>query len=513
LSKADNPPDITGLTFVGKLGSGGYADVFLYDQATPQRQVAVKVLRETGLSSAAISRFTAEANAMARLEHPYIVPVYATGTTLDHRPYIAMMYYPRPSLAERARNERLATAETLQLGIQLGSAVETAHRAGLLHRDIKPANVLTSAYGRPGLTDFGIAGRMADKDDDDVGVSVPWSPPETLYATAPATVRSDVYSLAATLWHLLVGRSPFEIPGGDNAPFALMRRIRDVPPPSTGRADVPASLDRLLRAAMGKDAILRPASAMELVGALQAIEQELRLPRTPLELANAERVVVTPRIATVSDRTQVRSPQVIQSAKLPPVIAPPQDFAPLEDAAVMATRRSNRRVVPVATFDENVEGHTVLRGANLDPEPERPIAEHHGGGKRALLVGLGAVVVAALVAVVWVVATSPKPERIDPTVTVSAPPPEINQGVAPPGKPQITCRKGAGQVTCSWTYANQLAGDQYVWQESGTTKVQPAITKPEVVITTNATRFCIDVKVYRLDGTNPPKNWTKGCTP
>lgn len=96
MTKSDIPPDIVGLSFVRKLGRGGYADVFLYDQATPQRKVAVKVLRETGLSTATIQRFTAEANAMARLEHPYIVPVYTTGTTVDHRPYLAMMYYPRP---------------------------------------------------------------------------------------------------------------------------------------------------------------------------------------------------------------------------------------------------------------------------------------------------------------------------------------------------------------------------------------------------------------------------------
>lgn len=311
MSTSDLPPDIVGLTFVSKLGRGGYADVFLYDQQTPQRKVAVKVLRETGLSAAAIERFTAEANAMARLEHPYIVPVYTTGTAVDHRPYLAMMYYPKPSLAERAKTERFSVAETLKLGIQLGAAVETAHRAGLLHRDIKPANVLTDAYGRPGLTDFGIASQMARADEDDVGISVPWSPPETLYATAPASVQSDVYSLAATLWQLLTGRSPFEIAGGENTTFALMRRIRDVPPPSTGRADVPASMDRLLRSAMSKEAAMRPRSALEFVRALQAIEQELRLPRTQLELAAAAHLAAPARPGPGADRTQVRAPQRI----------------------------------------------------------------------------------------------------------------------------------------------------------------------------------------------------------
>jgi serine/threonine protein kinase len=214
------PPEIPGLTYQGKLGAGGYADVYLYAQHMPARKVAVKVMREAGLTGSAVARFTAEANAMAQLEHPHIVPVYAAGVTPDGRPYLVMMYYPRASLSERVRGSGpLPVPEVLRIGIQIGSAVETAHRAGLLHRDIKPANVLTSQYDTPGLTDFGIAAQIAEVDDEDTGVSVPWSPPEVLYATAPATARSDVYSLAATLWHLLVGRSPFEVPGGENATF------------------------------------------------------------------------------------------------------------------------------------------------------------------------------------------------------------------------------------------------------------------------------------------------------
>lgn len=511
MSKSDNPPDIAGLTYVGKLGSGGYADVFLYDQATPQRKVAVKVLRETGLSTAAISRFTAEANAMAKLEHPYIVPVYTTGTTLDHRPYIAMMYYPRPSLAERARTERLSVAETLQLGIQLGSAVETAHRAGLLHRDIKPANVLTSAYGRPGLADFGIAGQVAGKDDDEVGVSVPWSPPETLYATGPASIRSDVYSLAATLWHSLVGRSPFEIPGGDNAPFALMRRIRDVPPPSTGRADVPASLDRLLRAAMGKDVMLRPGSALELVGALQAIEQEMRLPRTPLELANEEEVPPAPRASTAVDRTQVRSPQVVgPPASLPPVAAEPPSFAP-SDVSAAQTRRSNRRITPVVEFDSNVEGHTVLRPA----APVAPVAEPTaavGGslGRRAVAIGLGLVAVVAVSLVAWAVIATPPPQRPDPPATVSPPPPDVGQPVPAPGKALIGCVRTGTTVTCDWTYSNSLPTDQFDWRVAGTNQVN-SVSKPQAVIDNAPAALCIQVKVFRMDGSNAQAEWAKGC--
>lgn len=272
-------PQIDGLTFVSHLGSGGFADVYLYDEQNPRRRVAVKVLRSTGMDDATLRAFAAEADAMASLEHPHIVPVYATGRTRDNRPHLSMMFYPRGSLEDRVRRERFGVAETLRLGVQLGSAIETAHRAGLLHRDIKPQNVLINSYGMPGLADFGIAAAQSEHDED-VAVSVPWSAPEVLFATQPPSVRSDVYSLAATLWHLLVGRPPFEVPGADNSPFALMQRVRESEAPATGRADVPASLERLLHAALNRDPRLRPSSARELVGALQAIEGELRLPVT-----------------------------------------------------------------------------------------------------------------------------------------------------------------------------------------------------------------------------------------
>ena len=103
-----------------------------------------------------------------------------------------------------------------------------------------------------------------------------------LYGESNGDARSDVYSLAATLWHLLVVRSPFEQPGGDNSAHAVMPRIRAVLAPPTGRADAPVSLERLLAHAMAKYPGSRPQTALELARGLQAVEQERRLPRTPV---------------------------------------------------------------------------------------------------------------------------------------------------------------------------------------------------------------------------------------
>jgi serine/threonine protein kinase len=272
------PPDLPGYRFVRHLGAGGNAQVYLYEQDLPHREVAVKVLNESALSEAARRRFTAEANVTAGLAHRHIVQVFDAKVTNDGRPYIVMPYYPQPNLLVRARRAHLSVAEVLRIGVQIGSAVETSHRRGVLHRDIKPQNILTDSYGEPTLTDFGIATTKGG--DGPEGLSVPWSPPEILYGTGAGDQRSDVYSLGATLWHVLAGRSPFERPGGDNKPLALMGRIKSDPVPPTGRADVPDSLERLLRQAMAKDPAARPQTAMELIRGLQSVEQELRLPVT-----------------------------------------------------------------------------------------------------------------------------------------------------------------------------------------------------------------------------------------
>ena len=162
--------------------------------------------------------FTAEANAMARLaDHPYIVSVITAG--VDRRTAVAPSWScataRRRTWASAVRSTRCRWSTRSRTGIKLASAIETAHRSGILHRDIKPSNVLVTTYHEPALTDFGIAGHMADVEgESDVRISYPWSPPELLDGRSNGSVASDVYSLGATIWHLLVGRSPFSIPSG-----------------------------------------------------------------------------------------------------------------------------------------------------------------------------------------------------------------------------------------------------------------------------------------------------------
>jgi hypothetical protein len=193
------PPAISGYRYVQLLGSGGFSDVFLYEQEMPRREVAVKVLLgETG--ARVQQRFVDEANPMASLpSHPSIVTILHADVASDGRPYIVMAYYPGPNLRVQSRSQ-LPVAKVLSYGVQIACAVETAHRVGVLHRDIKPANILVNQYGIPALTDFGIAAStsgLATEEHDDSGLSAP----EVLHSGRTADARSDVFSLAATAVH------------------------------------------------------------------------------------------------------------------------------------------------------------------------------------------------------------------------------------------------------------------------------------------------------------------------
>jgi serine/threonine protein kinase len=280
-------PEIPGLVYRGYLSSGGFADVFLYESASPVRPVAVKVLHAGRVDPGRVQALVNEANAMAALEHPHIARVYDTGVTGDGRPYIEMAYYPLGTLAAAIVAGPLAVAEVLKYGVQLASAVAAAHQIGLLHRDIKPANVLIDNVGDAALSDFSIAAYTRGTNSAQPSLSVPWSAPEAIRGSAPLDQTGDIFSLSATLWNALARRSPFEVPGADNRTAAVMTRICSEEPAPLGRADAPASLEQWLRRGLSKDPRARPGSAVEFARGLNTIETELWLRTTPFKMSRA----------------------------------------------------------------------------------------------------------------------------------------------------------------------------------------------------------------------------------
>jgi putative non-specific serine/threonine protein kinase len=282
--------------FVSYLGSGGFSDVYLYEEQLPKRLVAIKVLSRTALGEGDSSQFRDEVDLMAQLSgHPSVVEIHDANVAESGQPYVVMQYCPMPSLAERLANGPLAIEDALKMGVQVASAVHTAHVMGIVHHDLKPANVLYSQFGRPLLGDFGIATLVGATNQDVMGASLPWAAPEVLL-NQQADARADVYSLAATVYTALSGHAPFATDD------ALTRReyithmfATQLAPLGLGKgqpqeADAPDNadayerLDEVLMAAMEREVDKRTATAVEFGRQLQEVQAALGHQPTDLEV-------------------------------------------------------------------------------------------------------------------------------------------------------------------------------------------------------------------------------------
>jgi serine/threonine protein kinase len=279
------PPILNGFSFVRALGSGGFADVFLYEQDLPRRQVAVKVLLSDTVNPRATQMFVAESRLMAHVStHPAILTVFDAGVAADGRLYLVMEYCPS-GYGDTYRTERIPIPEVLKTGIRMASALETAHRSHVLHRDVKPANILFTVYGHSVLSDFGIAATVSASDRGEAaGLSVPWSAPEIISQDTTGTVSTDIFSLGATLFSLVAGRTPFERAGKDNTPGVIAARILKGKPDSLDRRDVPESLQLLLARTLARDPLARPLSALAFARELQAVEAGLGIAQTQIDV-------------------------------------------------------------------------------------------------------------------------------------------------------------------------------------------------------------------------------------
>jgi eukaryotic-like serine/threonine-protein kinase len=192
-----------------QIGTGGMSRVFRARDASLGRDVALKILnRECSQDEKRARQFEQEAEITARMGHPNVVRVYTAGRDQGHF-YIAMELVGGGSLEGALRDRgKLKEGHVLELAAQMVQGLKAAHEAGLIHRDIKPGNILLSDDGTPKIVDFGLALFARDADGSgDIWATPYYVPPETLHH-APEDFRSDIYSLGATLYHLLLGKPP-----------------------------------------------------------------------------------------------------------------------------------------------------------------------------------------------------------------------------------------------------------------------------------------------------------------
>ena len=364
---------------VAPLGTGASARVYLADDTTLRRRVAIKVLH-VGLAddAAFLKRFAAESHAAAALNHPNIMHVYDSGTDAG-LPYLVCEYLGGGSLRSMLdRGDLLTPSQALLVGLEVTRGLDYAHRQGIVHRDIKPANLLFGDDQRLRIADFGLARAIAE---------AAWTEPQgvllgTARYAAPEQARgqsvdgrSDVYSLALVLCEAVTGTVPF---AADTTTATLMARCEGdlVPPTALGR------LTAVVARAGRLDPAERP-DAGELEIAFMAAAEDMDRP-TPLRLAdpidddtiaaaNAAAVAAAAASAgdfEATDATTVGG-AVVDSGVIPPpaddiTVILPHAAVAVTDPDLEATPDTMLEVEGVAADELAANGVTADAGAAID---------------------------------------------------------------------------------------------------------------------------------------------------
>jgi serine/threonine-protein kinase len=267
-------PDLVGETFADfrvlrRLGQGGMGQVYLAEQLSLKRKVAIKVVREAvAANPTALERFRAEATTVARLSHANVVQVHTVGEHAG-RLYMVLEYVEGVSLRDYLeRKGPLDVPLVLSLMRQVAGALQRAGELGIVHRDVKPENILLTRKGEAKVADFGLSRCLtADQPLDltrsgtTVGTPLYMSPEQIEGKDTDA--RSDVYSFGVTCYYMLAGRTPFT---GSNAFEIALKHVREEPPPlEEARPDAPAALCAVVRKMMAKRPDDRYPSARELL--------------------------------------------------------------------------------------------------------------------------------------------------------------------------------------------------------------------------------------------------------
>ena len=249
-----------------EVARGGMGVVYRARQVSLNRIVAVKMLLHGAFSSEEfLQRFRIEAQAAAGLHHPNIVPLYEVGE-LDGRPYFSMEYIEGKTLAEAVREKPMGAGRAASYLKSVAQAMQYAHERGILHRDLKPSNILLDIFDQPRITDFGLAKLL----DDDTQLTLTGQalgspghmPPEQVAGGRASSIRGDVYSLGAILYHLITGRPPFQ---GETVHEVLLQAQTSVPVnPRRLNPSVPEALQTICLKCLQKTPAQRYASAAAL---------------------------------------------------------------------------------------------------------------------------------------------------------------------------------------------------------------------------------------------------------
>ena len=257
--------ELSGYTIVELIGAGSMADVYLARQPSMNRWVAVKILSSALVNDAQfVARFRQEAQIVAALEHPHILPVIDYGE-FEQTPYLVMRYISGGTLQDLPHKGPMTPADVLRYLTEIGQGLDYAHSLGVVHRDIKPKNILLDTRGNSFISDFGLAkivrgGHLTHSGVVMIGTPHYMSPEQGRGRAVDG--RSDLYAMGVILYEMLTGHVPFE---GDSAVGIVMKHINDpVPAVTRLNSSLPMAFDAILTRALAKDPAERFQSAYEM---------------------------------------------------------------------------------------------------------------------------------------------------------------------------------------------------------------------------------------------------------
>lgn len=287
---------------IARIGEGGMGAVYLAEQTAPTRRVAIKVMRADWQSPEAHARFDREADVLARLEHPNIAGLYASGVAElggMHTPYLAMEYVEGIPLSEYVRGHALAPRAIIALLVVIADAVQHAHLRGVVHRDLKPGNILVDAQGRPHILDFGIA-HLTEGDGAPVhhltrtgqmiGTVQYMSPEQFIGDPRLIDGRTDVYALGVIAFELLTGELPHRLADSSLLDAARIVTRQVARTMSSVRRELRGDLELIVAKALAQDLSQRYPSAADFAADLRRFEgHEPILARAPSWSYRAQR--------------------------------------------------------------------------------------------------------------------------------------------------------------------------------------------------------------------------------
>jgi len=255
--------EIPGYHLIKMIGKGAMAKVYMARQISLDRIVAIKVLpQKSSENPEFVDRFHKEGKAAAKLAHNNIVQAIDVGTTAENRHYFVMEYIEGKTLYDIMQpppvgeGRTFSENEALDVMIQMADALAHAHRRGLIHRDVKPKNIILTPQGTAKLTDLGLARSTDDKHaaESEAGKAYGtpyYISPEQIRGDVDIDFRADIYSLGATMYHLVTGRPPFD---GDTPSAVMHKHLKErlVPPDHINTA-LSAGIGEIIELAMAKD--------------------------------------------------------------------------------------------------------------------------------------------------------------------------------------------------------------------------------------------------------------------